>query len=87
MQTPALHGSAQQCNTRSILSWSQLQEKHFAAAAERRQMQPKGFLSQTAGTAAVFWTGNDKGKTSAHGQKYLYMGDFYQQFQMVWVLQ
>lgn len=45
-------------------------EKHFSAA-ERRQMQPKGFLSPTAGTAAPFWTGNDKGKTNAHGQKRL----------------
>lgn len=35
-------------------------------------MQPKGFLSQTAGTAAPYWTGNDKGKTNAHGQKRLY---------------
>lgn len=72
MQTPPLHGSAQQCNTRSSLSWSQsLQEKRFSAA-ERRHMQPKGFLSQTAGTAASFWTGNDNGKTNAHGQKCLY---------------
>ncbi|XP_031978211.1 ankyrin repeat and death domain-containing protein 1A isoform X6 [Corvus moneduloides] len=70
-QTPPLHGSAQQCNTRSILSGSQLQEKHFSAA-ERRQMQPKGFLSHRAGTAAAFWTGNGKGKTNAHGQKWLY---------------
>lgn len=68
MQTPPLHGSAQQCNTRSILSGSQLQEKHFSAA-ERRQMQPKGFLSHTAG---ILLDGNDKGKTKAHGQKWLY---------------
>lgn len=37
-------------------------------------MQPKGFLSQTAGTAASFWTGNDKEKINAHGQKCLCTG-------------
>lgn len=35
----------------------------------RRQMQPKGFLSHTAG---ILLDGNDKGKTKAHGQKWLY---------------
>lgn len=83
MQTPPLHGSAQQCNTRSILSGSQLQEKHFSAA-ERRQMQPKGFLSHTAG---ILLDGNDKGKTKAHGKSgSTQKGDLYQQFPTVWVL-
>lgn len=70
MQTPPLHGNAQQCNTGASSAGLRMREKHFSAA-ERRQMQPKGFLSPTAGTAAPFWTGNDSGKTNAHGQKCL----------------
>lgn len=41
MQTPALHGSAQQCNTRSILSWSQSYRKNTLLLLREGRCNPR----------------------------------------------
>lgn len=86
-QTPPLHGSAQQCNTRSILSWSHSYRRNTSLLLREGRCNLRA--SCHIQLALLHPSGLEMTRvkqmlmvTNASTQK----GDLYQQFPTVWVL-